>query len=58
MAGLIGRSSPLEIRVLRLQPSPRPAAHVARADAFRDDAFGDLVPELDDAFGRIVLKNS
>src|SRR6478752_4403717 len=29
----------LEIRVLRLQPCPRPAAHVSRADALRHNAF-------------------
>ena len=39
MAGLIGRLPPLEIRVLRLQPRPCPATHVAGADALRDDAF-------------------
>src|SRR6476620_8026664 len=30
---------PLEVRVLGLQPCPCPAAHVARADALRHDAF-------------------
>src|SRR2546430_6457349 len=32
-------SPPLEIRVLRLQPSTRPTAHVSGADALGDDDF-------------------
>ena len=32
-------SRSLKFRVLRLQPGPSPATHVARADALRDDAF-------------------
>src|SRR4051794_28906332 len=32
-------STPLEIRVLRLQPGACPAAQITRADALRDDAF-------------------
>jgi hypothetical protein len=34
------RSPPFEIRVLRLQPSTRPAAHLPRSDG-RDDGAGD-----------------
>jgi len=33
------QSSPLELRVLPLQPGARPAADVARADPLRDDPF-------------------
>src|SRR5690349_4821879 len=30
---------PLEVRVLGLQPCPRPATHIPRANALRDDCF-------------------
>jgi hypothetical protein len=32
-------SAAFKIRVLRFQPSTRPAAHISGADALRDDAF-------------------
>ena len=42
------KSAALKIRVLRLQPGPRPATHVPRADALRHDALeahGATVPK-------------
>src|SRR3954447_11296825 len=59
----------LEARVLRLQPCPRPTAHVSRSDALRDDAFevhlagvpkdgrpvaGDCLAHLDAVAQRLV----
>jgi hypothetical protein len=36
---MASRSDTLKVGVLRLQPCPRPTAHVARTDALRDDAL-------------------
>ena len=67
-----GGSPPLEIRVLRLKPCPRSAAHVARADPLRDNAFeahspmpkdggpvaGDRLAELDAVAHGLLLRES
>ena len=65
-------SPPLKPRVLRLQPCPRSAAHAARADALRHDAFevhparmtknggpisGDRLAELDALAHGLVLRD-
>jgi hypothetical protein len=55
LADLRGRaSSPLKIRVFGLQPCPRPAAHVTRADPLGDDAF-DLAGLTED--GGLLLQS-
>ena len=71
-AALVSRSRSLEVRVLGLESSPRPATDVARADALRDDTLevhparvsedgcslaGDRLAQLDASPIALVLRD-